>query len=240
MIGQRTIPYGQKAVPPSTWFVGLDLGKSHDPTAVSILERRPVPQGKPNYFIQGLQRLELGTPYTEVVERVIALLNRPAAASGNVAPLRGCTLALDKTGVGAPVADLFAAARPPCKLVPILITSGARATHEAGEWHVPKRDLVSAVKLVFQEKRIHWDKKLPFSEHLCRELTDFEAKLTPAANEVYGVWREGEFDDLILSLALPLWLAERAASTPAGRPMAHGGMADVMGTLWRGSGGFRI
>jgi hypothetical protein len=43
-------------------------------------------------------------------------------------------------------------------------------------------------------------------------LLTFQAKITVAANDVYGAWREGQHDDLVLGLALALWHAERGPS----------------------------
>ena len=43
-----------------------------------------------------------------------------------------------------------------------------------------------------------------------RELTTFQVKITPAANEVFGAWRQGAHDDLVLAVAIAIWQAERA------------------------------
>ena len=67
-----------------------------------------------------LERVELGTPYPDVVEHV----------SGLVADdrLAGCTLVVDATGVGAPVVDLLKKAKLPCRLMPVMITGGSNDT----------------------------------------------------------------------------------------------------------------
>jgi hypothetical protein len=54
-----------------------------------------------------------------------------------------CRLVGDATGVGAPVVDLLKAARLPCSLTPVTITSGDRAHSQGEHWHVPKRDLLT-------------------------------------------------------------------------------------------------
>lgn len=236
---QRTTPAGASGLQ-SRWFVGLDLGKTHDPTALAVLERRPVAQGKPAYHIHALQRFELDTPYTELITRVVALLNRPAKAGSNTAPLRGCTLGLDATGVGRPVVDMFVAARPPCRLVPVTITSGHRANWEAGEWFVPKADLVAAIRLVIQGKRITMDARLPLGELLKRELADFETRITPSGNETFGAYREGQHDDIVLATAIAIWLAERGGPTTTSKPFGVGGMPSPTGVLHHGNRGFQL
>ncbi len=89
------------------FFVGLDLGQKVDPSALVAVEgiehRRAF---KPTAFqrleVRYVERLPLGTPYPKVVERV-----REITWSQE---LRGnCALAVDATGVGAPVVDMLAA-----------------------------------------------------------------------------------------------------------------------------------
>ena len=50
---------------------------------------------------------------------------------------------------------------------------------------------------------------LPETQTLVRELAEFQVKFTPAANEVFGVWREGAHDDLVLAVAVAAWAGER-------------------------------
>ena len=40
------------------------------------------------------------------------------------------------------------------------------------------------------------------------ELLNFRVKITAAANETFGAWREGEHDDLVLAVALACWAGE--------------------------------
>ena len=39
-------------------------------------------------------------------------------------------------------------------------------------------------------------------------LFSVSVKVTPAANEVFGAWREGQHDDLVLAVAIAVWQAE--------------------------------
>ena len=45
---------------------------------------------------------------------------------------------------------------------------------------------------------------------LMAELITFRSKITVAGNETFGAWRERDHDDLVLAVALALWLAENA------------------------------
>jgi len=62
-------------------FVGLDLGQSHDPSALSVVERAEIFRGRNGWVsferrrrcgfrVLFLERAPLGTPYPRVVERV--------------------------------------------------------------------------------------------------------------------------------------------------------------------------
>src|SRR5438309_10323025 len=83
-------------------FVGLDLGQSQDPSALSIVERAEVFPGEMNWVsyerrrplrfrVLYLERMLLGTPYPRVVERVRQVV-RQSAQQGR------CTLVMDEIG----------------------------------------------------------------------------------------------------------------------------------------------
>ena len=102
-----------RASRPTRFFVGLDLGQSQDYTALAILEHAPsqpgaTPRDRDQTFaVRHLERFPLGTSYPTIVTEVGLLVARP--------PLAGaCRIALDATGVGRAVTDLFrdAAKRP--------------------------------------------------------------------------------------------------------------------------------
>jgi hypothetical protein len=59
---------------------------------------------------------------------------------------------------------------------------------------------------------------LPEAATLVRELTTFQVKITPAANEVFGAWREGLHDVLVLAVAIAIWQAERRLEAWVSRP----------------------
>jgi hypothetical protein len=116
---------------------------------------------------------------------------------------------IDGTGVGRGVVDMFRTSRDQvCRIVPVLITAGNKAAQENGYWHVPKKDLVSAVQILLQTGRLKIA-DVPERATLLAELQGFEVKITAAANATYGAWREGLHDDLVLALALAVWYAQR-------------------------------
>jgi hypothetical protein len=197
---------GDRVARSPDYFTGLDLGQAKDFTA---LERTTSPDlneaGEVVYYhaVRHLERFALGTSYTQVCARLIQLFSTP--------PLQNTPLVVDQTGVGRPVVDLLRHAAIPAWVQPVTITGGHQATCDSyGGWLVPKKELVSTLQILLQARRIKVTPNLPETQLLVRELTSFQVKITPAAHELFGTWREGVHDDLVLAVALAAWIAERA------------------------------
>jgi hypothetical protein len=192
------------------YVVGLDLGQAQDFTALAVLSRLRLtgterPQDRqPPYAVPHLQRFPLGTPYPQIVRAVIDLLRTP--------PLPGCMFVVDQTGVGGAVVDMLTDAlqgRVTCDFCPITITGGHEVTRsERGQLRVPKKELVACLQVLLQTRRLKVAQALPEAATLVRELETFRVKITEAANETFGVWREGQHDDLVLAVALAAWMGE--------------------------------
>ncbi len=188
--------------PAPRYTVGLDLGQTKDYTALVILERHGDAE-QAVFHARHLERFPLGTPYPAIVAAVAGMLKQPPLADF---PPR---LAVDETGVGAPVVDLFRQARLNAVLHPIHITGGATVNYDRGVEYVPKRDLVSVVQVALQTDKLKIAEALPEAGTLVRELQDFQVKITEAANDTYGAWREGAHDDLVLAVALALYVGKK-------------------------------
>ena len=63
---------------------------------------------------------------------------------------------------------------------------------------------------MFQNGRIKIAKKMKLAQIFREELINFKVKINlKTAHDSYEAWREGEHDDLVLSVALAAWFAER-------------------------------
>lgn len=222
-----------------TMLVGVDLGQQRDYTAISITERVFVPTGRETteeqynstlesyfaaplpelaaeYRVRHLERPPLGTPYTDVVDRIVELVK---AIGGEPA------LCVDATGVGRPVTDMLwqrisaelkgtTTVVTPCS---ITITGGDSVSRnpDGGGWRVPKRDLISATLVLLQNERLKIADALPLKDVLVKELLNFRVKINiSTAHDSYEAWREGDHDDLVLSVALSCWAGERFLRKP--------------------------
>jgi len=187
----------------TAYFVGLDLGQSQDFSAIAVMERHGTAKDDYVFHCRHLERWKLRTSYPAIVADTVRMMNSPQMQSGRTRPM----LAVDATGVGAPVIDLFKRERMKATLKPIQIIGGANVSSEFGMTRVPKRDLVSTVQVYLQNGRLKIAEQLPEAETLTRELQNFSVKITDAANDIYGAWREGTHDDLVLAASLALWAA---------------------------------
>jgi hypothetical protein len=191
-------------------FIGLDLGQTTDYSALTVLEVTQDPGSQAIYSLRHFRRYTLGTPYPEIVSSVSRLCSNPRFDGR-------ATLVVDQTGVGRPVVDMFRRFPMSATVTPITITSGHGSSFGSdGSLHVPKRDIVNTLRLILETGRLRIARKLPSVEILVRELLDFQARITPSANEVFGANGNGKHDDLVLALSLPVWVPAKAYSAHAG------------------------
>jgi hypothetical protein len=211
--------YRFPAIAEERFVVGVDLGQSNDPTAVSVIHwtRTPLSSWTPRHAVGNtrntlwqdyeerfdvryLERLPLGSPYPAQVQHVINLLSRPPLAGG-------ADLVIDATGVGAPIADLFeTAGLEPTR---VIISAGFEATdHGRRRWTVPKTELISGMDALLHTGQLKFASSLTDAGALRDELKDFRRKVSEAGRATYAA-RVGRHDDLILSVAVALWWLRR-------------------------------
>ena len=194
------------------YFLGLDLGQRRNPSGLVLVERAEVfleldrvtfeRRRALRFRIGFLERVRLGTPYPDVVDRVREILHWPAVAGR-------CTLAMDATGVGQPVLDMLRKAKLGCSIAPVIITGGERESHAGGLWHVPKRDLISGLQVMLEKRELGLPANLGATRMLTRELQDFQERATARGGASFGAWREGQHDDLVMATALACWRARK-------------------------------
>jgi len=214
------------------FVVGVDLGQSTDPTAICVLERltgvmdagsdferhlgmttsMQTPAEQTN--VRHLERLPLGMSYPAVVQHVARLLARPPLCGDE--RQRPAELVLDQTGVGAPVADVFADAG--MKPIRVTITAGDKATWVGlDRWHVAKTILISTLDAKLHIGELRFAAALSGSAAMKDELQDFRRHVGAAGRATYSA-RQGKHDDLVLAVAIALWWASR----PLDQPMSVG------------------
>ena len=183
----------------SDFILGLDLGQAQDYTALAVLERNGSSKQDRKYQLRHLERLPLGTTYPAVVTHVKELMEKD--------PLKGrVLLVVDATGVGLPVIDLLK--QEGLRPIGITITGGTEATRVGGGYHVPKRDLVINLQVLFQSERLKAAESLPLARTFINELLGFKVKINTRGHDSYEAWREGVHDDLVLAVSLAAWYGQ--------------------------------
>lgn len=180
-------------------YVGLDLGQKRDHTAVAVVERimmqRAYAQPKfERLVVRFVERMPLGMPYPQIVARVADI----------VWSIGECSLAVDATGVGAPVVDMLRAAKLGCRITPITITGGERASGNS----VPKQDLMAEVLVLLEDGKLTIG-DLKEGPQLLRELGDVRTSVNGNGRVRLGAEGGGEHDDLAIALALACWSAKK-------------------------------
>ena len=113
------------------------------------------------------------------------------------APLAGALIGVDQTGVGPAVLQALddgLRGHVQAHLWRVTITAGHKATMEPGaQLLVPKKELVSALQMLFQARRVQIARALPDAAILVQELENFKARITlpreepgPSPSEDHG------------------------------------------------------
>jgi len=195
--------------------LAVDLGKLQDYTAISIInqfDRYAVPNparamavtrlhprvtGEVRYEVPYLRRLPLGTDYVQqvaTVDRLYGELKRRCKPRP--------TLVIDATGVGQPVADMFR--HGGLQPIEIWFSGGNQPTTRPFGWNVPKRDIISALQRTIGRGELKIANQIPEAAVLVNEAVRMQAVQQPSGY-VRFEHREGEHDDLLLSLGIGLW-----------------------------------
>jgi hypothetical protein len=207
----------------TNFVLAVDVGQANDYTALTILqsyrtrergstEFDPVKEDRRHDLIH-LERFR-EIPYPEQIRRIAERYRELGQHARGVAGTTQVRLAVDATGVGKPILDAFreAGLRPRG----ILITGGETASFADGLDRVPKRELVTTLQVALQARRLRIAEELPLAETLLRELRGFRVKISLSGHASFGndvgAWREADHDDLVLSVALAVWMVEARKS----------------------------
>ena len=198
--------------PNARYFIGVDLGQQRNFTAIAILQREtrtldtrdPVtfaPHIEETYAVRHLERLPLGTSYSEVAD-YIAFLTRHIAVTGR------CEVILDATGLGAPVADMLRSRGMKGPLHRVILTGGDNQTTNQIGTGIPRRDLISRLHLAIEQKKLSIARDTPATRDLLKELANLEMHYTPAGRLHYEPGGQEKQDDLTIATSLAWWKAQ--------------------------------
>jgi hypothetical protein len=204
---------------PRIYTVGVDLGQSHDPTAIVVVEtetttrveriewsgeRRCTPE-RVEHRVRYAQRLPLQMPYPDQVAYVRGVMMAPEL------PRKQTELVIDRTGVGAAVGDMFRSEG--MDPIQVVITGGLEEVRDGRVYKVPKLLLVSRLQASLHAGELKFSPELAEADALRREFSEFRMRVTDAGRFTFGA-RENQHDDLILGLACAVWRAQARTRGP--------------------------
>jgi hypothetical protein len=176
-----------------------------------------------HYDLIRLDRVQLHTPYTKIARGIVKLIQEVYHLHMREEGLRprqpvDVGLAIDEGGVGKAVKDILIDAledgipdgEPHIIFLPVTVHGGANTSHSGGYWHIPKRDLVHAGIVAYQNSRLKVG-KLRHRGVLEEELKNYRLKQNLATGyAAFEPLREGQHDDLLFATCLGVWAWERA------------------------------
>lgn len=190
-----------------TVIIGVDIGQSIDPSVIVVTEvyrnerERPDDHPERQHQVRWMEKVPLGTSYLQVTERI-------ATVAEYAHQIGSTTIVMDATGVGRPVVDMLRA-RTTTPLRAVTFTGADAATQpDAYSHRVPKRDLVTALEVVLQSRRLHVVPDCPLQEDLRAELGSFEVNVNARGHDTYDA-STGKHDDMVSALMLAVWWGER-------------------------------
>jgi hypothetical protein len=179
-----------------------------------------------SYDLIRLDRVPLRTPYTTIAEGIVKLVGELHARHADevIAETGGMEhppgkgplskvrvgLAIGEGGVGKVVRDILIERMNEgledgprmVRFMPVTVHGGANTTASGGFYHVPKRDLVSAGLVCFQNRKLRIG-NLKWRDTLEKELTNYRLKQNLATGHTaFEPLREGQHDDLVFATCL--------------------------------------
>jgi hypothetical protein len=197
--------------PPVTdYFIGVDLGQRRDHSAIAVLALHRESSGTRdpvtwNWHVRTiltlghLERLPLGTPYLKIPGLIRDLVQKLKGRHPLPTPPR-IHVVIDAAGPGAPLVELIRQNHIGATLYPVLITGGERSLRQQGGWYtVPRRELISLVRILLENRALRLASRLYWTRHLEEELVSIRFD-----------GRQTAHDDLVIAVALAAWRARSA------------------------------
>jgi hypothetical protein len=195
------------------FLVGLSVGQGAQPTGVAVLEQRKPRSGPATYACRHLRRwLFPGTAYPVLVAHLKAILGAPR--------LGDPALIFEAGSSTNAVLAILRENRLPVKTHAVEIRSSATDDKSNGSWKVAKATVIETTRKVIQGKRLIFDDRMPQAvmattppaQTIYHALETYPYNEASMANEAFAC-RDGEYDDLVLAVALACWYGERCQRT---------------------------
>jgi len=202
-------------------YISADLGQLTDFSAISVTnvesyqkpylvasdnrEARFDPRDVvPVFEVPLIERMQVR--YRKVLERLVEIQHHPSLL------MRECETIIDATGLGQAVFEM--AEEMGLEVTGIVITGGHEAHFKDGKYYVPRKELIGAVIVGVQERRIRVANLGEISDITKDELRNLRLKQKPlSASEAIEPDQASQHDDIVLSLGMGIWRAMQEHQT---------------------------
>ncbi|WP_031499730.1 hypothetical protein [Bryobacter aggregatus] len=184
------------------YFLGLDLGRKRDHSALIVLERSQraintryidaTTQWEERLNVRYAKQWRLGTPYGDLAKEVGTLYRK-------VETLGRTVLVVDQTGVGDAVYEMIRDQLRGANLEGIVISQEL------------KRDMYAAIETSLEQGKLRIAADCLAAKELQQELLTVEIRRVGQGYK-YGAFDKDAHDDLVMALALACW-RERIGQT---------------------------
>lgn len=190
------------------YVVGADIAKLHDGFSI-VTAQKIVNILKDGRHLSQIQIVDIKNferiPYTEQDQILINHI-KSFRLDNNT------DLVIDGTGVGEALCDQLRSQDITFFQINICASGVTKMTRktafdfeiEVGQ-QVAKELLVSNLKIMIEAERIKVLPDIPYAEELKKQLVHFVGKHTQSGHVVYGNDAAGQFDDLVMAMALIAW-----------------------------------
>jgi len=197
-------------------FISCDIGRLQDYTAISVVQVKfykakvvagALPEWSfdprdviPVFEVPLLERFQ--APYRQTLTRLQEIFDFPQLF------LNEREIIIDATGIGDAVLEM--AYEMDMDVTPIVITGGDQARYGDERFYVPRKELVDALVVAFQSRRIRVSPDLDdrLTAQLETEMNNLQIKRSPTtARETYEAISDLKHDDMAMSLAMGIWRA---------------------------------
>ncbi|HEU0121827.1 MAG TPA: hypothetical protein VFQ91_14955 [Bryobacteraceae bacterium] len=196
--------------PITHYFLGFDLGKDRDYSAIAVMAYSVVPDGPFDYALYQqptrpvldlvtLIRIPLGTEYIEVMNRFRDVATRILASAPWGARPPEVYVVIDAAGPGQIAVELIRRQQLNIRLVAALLTGGADAhLLKNGKVTVPRRDVLTNTRYLLESGALRIASRLKLGAVLEAEF----AAVRPEGGQ-------SAHDDLAIAAGLAAWQATR-------------------------------
>ena len=200
--------------PVSHYFLGFDLGKDRDHSAIAVMAYSLEKDGpfshalcgqpmRPVLDLVSLLRIPLGTEYLDIMQRFRGIVTKILASAPWGYRPPAVYVIVDSAGPGQVAVELIRRQQLDIQLIPTQLSGGTESNYlKSGKVTIPRRELLSNTRCLLESGALRIAGGLKYGEILEKEF----AAIRPEGGQ-------SAHDDLAIATGLAAWHATRVFPT---------------------------